>query len=150
MRILVVDDHQVVRRGVRALLEAESRLQVCGEAVDGRDAIAKARELAPDAIVMDISMPNMNGLEATREINRLFPQIRIVILSQHDAPEMMRQALNAGAHGYVVKSAICTNLIAVLDKVWQGEKPELPVVLGNTGLNLDVHEILQRNRPLKL
>src|SRR5690348_4418802 len=85
MRILVVDDHQVVRRGLRSLLEAEKDLQVCGEAVDGRDAIAKAQELRPDAIVMDISMPNLNGLDATRELTRLLPEIRIVILTQHDS-----------------------------------------------------------------
>ncbi|MGA2356029.1 MAG: response regulator transcription factor [Terriglobales bacterium] len=111
MRILIVDDHEVVRRGVRGLLEKEDRFEICGEAVDGSDAIAKARELRPDSIVMDVSMPNMNGLDATREISRLAPEIRIVILSQHDSHEIVRQALNAGASAYVVKSAISTDLV---------------------------------------
>lgn len=145
MRILVVDDHQVVRRGLRSLLEAEKDLQVCGEAVDGRDAIAKAQELRPDTIVMDISMPNLNGLDATRELTRLLPEIRIVILTQHDSSEMLRQALNAGARGYVVKSAITTDLIAALNQVRDGRRPFIPGVFGDTQGNMDVQEILQRS-----
>lgn len=94
---------------------------------------------------MDISMPGMNGLDATREIRRLFPQIPIIVLSQHDTPAMMREALNAGAQAYVVKSAMATELAAVLDKMRQGQQPSLPVVLGTQGENVDVKELLQRS-----
>ncbi len=120
IRILIVDDHEVVRRGVRSLLSLEKDIEVCGEAVDGQDAILKAQELLPDFITMDISMPNMNGLEATREIRRIMPAVHILVLSQHDVPEMMQQALNAGANGYVVKSAVSTALVAALERVRSG------------------------------
>jgi DNA-binding NarL/FixJ family response regulator len=130
MRILIVDDHAVVRRGVRDLLEQSRTVEVCGEAVDGRDAVAKASELKPDAIVMDISMPNLNGLEATREIRSAFPEIDIVILTQHDSPEMMRQARSAGARGYVVKSAISADLITCLWRIRQAKAPSKSVAPG--------------------
>lgn len=145
MRVLVADDHQLLRRGVCSLLEEKDGFEVCGEAADGSEAVAKAQELKPDAVLMDISMPGMNGLDATREIRRLFPQIPIVILSQHDTPAMMREALNAGAQGYVVKSAMGRELAAVLDKMRQGAQPEVPVVLGTQGENIDAKELLQRS-----
>ena len=115
MRILLVDDHEIVRRGVLLLLSAEKSLQVCGEAVDGREAIQKAQELRPDAIVMDISMPNVDGLEASREIRRNLPAAKIVILSQHNSPEMKKQAFAAGADEYVEKSAVSSELVAALE-----------------------------------
>lgn len=115
MRILLVDDHEIVRRGVLLLLSAEKSLQVCGEAVDGREAIQKAQELRPDAIVIDISMPNVDGLEASREIRRNLPAAKIVILSQHNSPEMKKQAFAAGADEYVEKSAVSSELVAALE-----------------------------------
>ena len=115
MRILVVDDHEIVRRGVMLFLSAEKSLQVCGEAVDGREAIQKARELRPDAIVMDISMPKVNGLEASREIRRNLPDAKIEILSQHNSPEIKKQAFAAGADEYVEKSAVSSELVAALE-----------------------------------
>jgi two-component system response regulator NreC len=145
MRILIVDDHEVIRRGVRGLLATERGLEVCGEAADGREAIAKAQQLKPDAILMDISMPQMNGLDATREILRLFPEVRIVILSQHDTPAMMREALNAGAKGYVVKTAIGTELLAALHKLRQGEASSLPELVRGDSEHVDVKELLQRS-----
>jgi len=145
MRILVVDDHEVVRRGVRGLLERHPQFEVCGEAVDGRDAIAKARELKPDSIVMDVSMPNLNGLDATREITRLFPHIRIVVLSQHDSNEIVRQALNAGATAYVVKSSISTDLVGALERLNSGESARFPRVYGSPQNNVDLQEVLQRS-----
>ena len=146
MRILVVDDHQVVRRGICGLLEQEKGFEVCGEAADGRDAVEKARKLLPDAIVMDISMPVMNGLEATREITRQFPQTRVVVLSQHASAEMIREALKAGAHGYVIKSEASTNLIAALYKASQTERPQAagPPTAGET--SFDIQEILERSK----
>ena len=143
MRILVVDDHQIVRRGVRSLLES-SGLDVCGEGVDGRDAIQKALDLKPDAIVMDVSMPNTNGLDATREIKRLLPDVQIIMLSQHDSPEMKRQAFAAGAQGYVAKSAVSTDLLGALGRISQGGQPLLPAVVAEEVPNVDVQELLQR------
>jgi DNA-binding NarL/FixJ family response regulator len=97
LRVLIVDDHDVVRRGVRSLLE--SHCEVCGEAVDGRDAFDKACQLKPDVILMDVSMPHLNGLEATRLIRGVLPDCEVLILSQHDSPQIMREALKAGALG---------------------------------------------------
>ena len=101
MRVLIVDDHEVVRKGVRSLLLTRPDLDVCGEAIDGRDAVEKAAQLKPDVIVMDVSMPRLNGLEATRLIRGYVPKAEILILSQHDSPELVRQAFTAGARGYV-------------------------------------------------
>lgn len=117
MRVLVVDDHEVVRRGVRSLIQSHSNYDVCGEAVDGQDAVEKAQQLNPDVIVMDVSMPRLNGLEATHLIRAALPDSEILILSQHDSPEMVRQAFKAGARGYVVKSSIARDLLAALECV---------------------------------
>ncbi len=144
MRVLVVDDHEVVRRGVRSLLE--SPYDVCGEAVDGLDAIEKARQLTPDVIVMDVSMPRLNGLEATRRLRSLLPECEILILSQHEAPEMARQALKAGARGYVVKTSMARDLISALAKVSRREYFFDPAILEQTpSAHIDVQEILQRS-----
>ena len=111
----------------------------------GRTRSLKAQELLPDFITMDISMPNMNGLEATREIRRIMPDVHILVLSQHDVPEMMQQALNAGANGYVVKSALSTDLVAALEKVRSGQPSFVPAVYGSAQKNIDTQEILQRS-----
>jgi PAS domain S-box-containing protein len=149
MRILVVDDHELVRHGIRSLLAAEPTLSVCGEAADGREAIDKATSLRPDVVVMDISMPKMNGLEATREIKRILPQTEIVIVSQHDAGEMVRMAIDAGAHGYVVKSAVSTDLLAAIAKVSQHESFVNAAGHLNTTGDLDSREIVQRSVALE-
>jgi len=115
MRVLIVDDHEVVRRGIRSLLQSHPGCEICGEAVDGMDAVGKARGLAPDVIIMDISMPNLNGLEATRQIRKILPQTEVVILSQHESAEMVRQAFKAGARGYVVKASVTKNLLRALE-----------------------------------
>ena len=103
MKILIVDDHEVVRQGVSSLLRRDRNYQICGEAADGHDAIEQARRLQPQVIVMDISMPNLNGLEATRAIRSSVPDSEVLIMSQHDSPQVVQQAFNAGARGYVVK-----------------------------------------------
>jgi DNA-binding NarL/FixJ family response regulator len=117
MRILVVDDHEVVRRGVASLLGSQPDFTICGEAFDGIDAVEKAKQLRPDVVVMDISMPKLNGLEATREIRSLLPGTEVLVLSQHDAAAMVQQAFRAGARGYVMKSSIARDLVAGVAKV---------------------------------
>src|SRR5438105_4919079 len=106
VRILVVDDHEVVRRGVTALLQSRAEYQVSGEAGDGHEAIQKAQELKPDVILMDVSMPRLNGLEATRQLRSLMPESEVIIMTQHESDEMVRQAHSAGARAYVVKSSL--------------------------------------------
>src|SRR5215472_11081158 len=121
MRILIADDHEIIRQGLRNLISADTAWEICGEAVDGRDAIEKARRLKPDVVLMDISMPQMDGLQATRAIRQSAPEIEILILSQHDSKEMILQAFKAGAKGYVVKSAISSDLKDALETVGRHE-----------------------------
>jgi PAS domain S-box-containing protein len=148
-RILIVDDHEVVRRGVRSLLERRADIEVCGEAVDGRDGVEQAKKLKPDVIVMDVSMPNLNGLEATQEIRRLLPEIQVLILSQHESEEMVRQAFKAGARGYVVKSSVSQNLLGAIDKM-QSREPFLdPTIPTVTNQHTDMQEIIQRSAALE-
>jgi signal transduction histidine kinase len=130
MRVLVVDDHEVVRRGVRSLLEPHC--DVCGEAVDGKDAVEKSRQLKPDVVVMDVSMPNLNGLEATPLIRHILPDCEVLILSQHESPQMVQQALKAGARGYVVKSSVARDLLAALERVRRHEAFFDPAIPGMT------------------
>ena len=129
MRLLIVDDHEVVRRGVRSLLLEHADYEVCGEAVDGQDALDKARELKPDVIVMDVSMPRLNGLEATRQVRSILPDCEVLILSQHENSEMARQALKAGARGYVVKRSISKDLLAAVSKACRREYFFDPAIL---------------------
>jgi DNA-binding NarL/FixJ family response regulator len=104
LRILIVDDQSQVRQAVRALLESRSGWRVCGEAADGVEAIDKTRELHPDIVVMDLSMPNMSGLEATREIRSSCPDTQILILTLHYFPHLVKAVQRAGAQGCVLKS----------------------------------------------
>jgi len=149
MRVLIVDDHEVVRRGVRSLLE--SHCEVCGEAVDGQDAIEKARQLRPDVVVMDISMPSLNGLEATPLIRGILPDCEILILSQHESAQMVRQAFKAGARGYVVKSSAARDLPTAIETISKHESFFDPAIPGmaDRSRHLDAHEILQRSVALE-
>lgn len=114
MRVLIVDDQEFIRRGVRAVLIEEEDIEVCGEAVDGRDAIAKALELKPDVILMDIRMPRLDGLEAARQIHRNLPDVHIITLSQYDLPEVIKEAMDAGAVTHVSKLFVWTLLVPAL------------------------------------
>jgi PAS domain S-box-containing protein len=146
MRLLVADDYEIVRRGLRSLLLEQPNFIVCGEAIDGQDAIEKARDLKPDVVVMDVSMPRLNGLEATREIRRTLPDCQVLILSQHESAEMARQALKAGARGYVVKSSVLKDLISALTKLSRGEYFFDPAILDQApSVHNDIHEILERS-----
>ena len=119
-RILLVDDHHVVRRGVAGVIEdARPEWEVCGEASTGREAVAAAASLKPDVVVMDISMPDMNGLEATREILKNNPGTEVLILSVHESDQIVHDVLAAGARGYILKQDAGTDLIAALEAVRQ-------------------------------
>lgn len=145
-RILVVDDHELVRRGICSILATDPKLTVCAEAVDGRDAVQKARAERPDLVVMDISMPNMNGLDATREIKNILPATEVIIVSQHDSAEMVRQAFKAGARGYVMKSSISSDLLSAIANV-NGDRSFVKGTL--TNVTHDSQEILNRTAALE-
>ncbi len=120
IRILMVDDHALMRDGIGALLGLHDDIEIVGEASEGKEAIKKARELAPDVIIMDIAMPGMDGLEATRRIRKENPKMKVLVLTQHDTREYILSAIKAGAVGYVPKRALGSELVAAIRTVYQG------------------------------
>ena len=120
-RIMVADDHEIVRHGLRALLQAQPAWTVCGEAEDGREAVAKAIELRPDLVVLDIGMPNLNGLEATRQIRAILPGTKVLILSLYESEQMVREVFEAGAAGYLLKSDASRYLAKAAEVVKSGK-----------------------------
>ena len=115
LRILIADDHEVARRGIRALLESHPGWQVCAEAKDGRDAVELAASTKPDLVLLDIGMPNLNGLEAARQILATSPDVAILILTMHDSDNVVREVLRAGARGFLLKSDAGRDLVAAVD-----------------------------------
>lgn len=114
-RIFIADDHEVVRKGLISLLEAQPGWEVCGEAGDGREAVEKAQELKPDITILDIGMPSLNGLEATRQILKVNPDAKILVLTLHDSDSVVREVLNAGARGFLLKSDAARDLVAAAE-----------------------------------
>jgi len=115
LRILIADDHEVVRKGLVALLQQQPDWQVCGEAADGREAVDQAQRLKPDVVMLDIGMPSLNGLEATRQILKANPLARILILTLHDSDQVVREVLHAGARGFLLKSDAARDLVAAVE-----------------------------------
>lgn len=115
LRILIADDHEVARHGIRALLESHLGWEVCGEAKDGRETVELAESLKPDLILLDIGMPNLNGLEATRQILATSPEAVILILTMHDTDHVVREVLRAGARGFLLKSDAGRDLVAAVE-----------------------------------
>src|SRR6266704_6633743 len=119
-RILVADDHEVVRKGLVSLLQAQPDWQVCGEAGDGREAVEKAQQLKPDVVILDIGMPSLNGLIAARQILRIRPDQKILILTITDEEQVVQEVLEAGARGFVLKSDAARDLIAAVEALQAG------------------------------
>src|SRR6202045_4502586 len=120
IRVMLVEDHNLVRAGIRAVIDGQSDIQVIAEAAEGREAIRLARANCPDVAVVDVAMPNMSGIEVTREIRRLCPQTQVLILTAHDNEEYFFQTLKAGAVGYVLKKAAASDLIAAIEAASKG------------------------------
>jgi DNA-binding NarL/FixJ family response regulator len=117
LRILLADDHEIVRRGLCALLQKHEGWEVCGEAIDGREAVEKARELKPDVVIVDIGMPNLNGLDATRRLLQFDPDSKVIVLTVTDADQVIREALDAGARGFVLKSDAARDLVSAVEAI---------------------------------
>jgi len=120
IKVLVVDDHELVREGICNLLGLYDDIQIIGEANDGKMAIEKTRELMPDIVVMDISMPGMDGMEATRYISERIPDTKVIMLTQHGEKEYMQLSHKIGAAGYVPKTALVKELASVIHSIYEG------------------------------
>jgi len=121
IRILVVDDHAIMRDGIRALLGLHDDIEVVGEASEGKEAVEKAQELIPDVVIMDIAMSGMDGLEATRRIRKKSPKMKVLVLTQYDNKEYILSVIKAGASGYVPKRALGSELVSAIRAVQQGD-----------------------------
>jgi len=121
LRILVADDHELVRRGIRGLLRAQRGWRVIGEATNGREAVEKTSKLKPDVAIVDISMPDLDGLQATRQIREVAPRTSVVVLTMHESDQMVRRVLDAGALGYVLKSDLAAHLVKAVKDVSAGK-----------------------------
>jgi len=170
-RILVADDHEIVRQGLCTLLRQQPDWEVCGEAGDGRDAVAKVLSLRPDAVILDVAMPNLNGLEATRQILKANPKIKILILTLHDSDQLVQEVLNAGARGFMLKTDAARDLVAAMealrrDKVFftprvaamvldgylrreSGSEPELPARSRLTPREREIVQLLAEGKSSK-
>ena len=121
IRVLVVDDHTIVRDGICALLRLAGDIEVVGEAANGREALEMVRKFMPDVMLIDIAMPNMNGLEATRRIRKEFPRVKVLVLTQYDDKEYVFPVIEAGASGFISKTAASSELVSGIRSVYRGD-----------------------------
>lgn len=121
IKVLIADDHTLVRQGIRSLLALTADIEIVGEAADGREAVEKVRQLAPDVVLMDLAMPNMGGLEATRRIRREFPATKVLAVTQYDDSEYVIPVIEAGARGFVTKMASPLELASAIQAVYRGD-----------------------------
>lgn len=128
IKVLLAEDHTIVRKGIRSLLTDAQNIEVVGEAEDGREAVEKAESLLPDIVLMDITMPNLNGIEATRQIKRLQPQVNVLILTMYTNEEYIFQVLHAGASGYLVKQSAPGELLSAIEAVYRGDTYLSPAI----------------------
>src|ERR1700687_1388960 len=115
LRILIADDHEVVRRGLCTLLQSHEGWEICGEAKDGRETVEKAKQVKPDVVILDVGMPNLNGLAATRQLLQENPQQKVIVLTITDSDQVIREALDAGARGFVLKSDAARDLVSAVE-----------------------------------
>jgi CheY-like chemotaxis protein len=127
-RILIADDHEMLRQGVRILLQTDAEFEICGEAVDGQEAVEKAAVLKPDLIILDINLPVMNGLAAVRQILRTAPRTKILIFTVHESDQTVREILSAGAHGYLSKAKGGRDVLKVVKQLLKDEIPRSSTV----------------------
>lgn len=130
IRLLLAEDHEIMREALRSLLDSNDAFVVEGEARDGREALALAEALLPDVVVMDVNLPELNGIEATRQLHERFPQIRVIALSVHETGRMVMEMLNAGALGYLPKTSAARELIEAIESVMEGKLYVSPSLLG--------------------
>ena len=157
IKVLLVDDHAVVRDGIRARLEKQPHFVVVGEAINGRDAVMKAGELKPDIVLMDISMPVMNGMDASKQIRDNYPDIKVIILTMHEHKEYIQGVIRCGAQGYIIKDVSESEMISAIKSVWQGDTYYSSCVSqmmfddfarASTGSNVDKLGLTQRQRTI--
>lgn len=117
LRILIADDHELVRKGLRSVLDSQPGWTICGEAVNGREAVDLAKQLTPDIVVMDVTMPELNGLEATRQICKVRPSTEVLILTVHESEQLVGEVLAAGARGYILKGDTTRLLVAAIESI---------------------------------
>jgi two-component system response regulator NreC len=152
IRVVLADDHRMMREGIRAMVERRSDIEVVGEAADGREAVRLAAQMCPDVVVMDVSMPLLNGIEATRHIRRDCPGVRVLILTVHESQDYVAQLLSAGADGYMIKKAGGDELVNAIRAVARGEAFLHPSVTRvvvedyvqrlRAGEGVDAHDVL--------
>jgi DNA-binding NarL/FixJ family response regulator len=145
LRILIADDHDLVRRGVKTLLESHAGWEICAEAKTGREAVSKAEELKPDIVILDIGMPDLNGMEAARRIRKASPVTEVLILSMHYSDQLIREIVEAGVRGYIVKTDSDRDLIVAVETLAQ-HKPfftaeATEVILGNFNAGVSVKQV---------